>query len=113
MDESGTASDTVVFSTRKVFDEAAVAKRMGLDASADLSHAILAAISELLTIDSAQQVRDSKGADRSQTIEVGNSIKISAQPTDNDSLPALLVSWAWEEEELATQVLVIINRVLG
>ncbi|KAJ2280632.1 Integrator complex subunit 11 [Coemansia sp. RSA 451] len=113
MDESGTASDTVVFSTRKVFDEAAVAKRMGLDASADLSHAILAAISELLTIDSAQQVRDSKGADRSQTIEVGSSIKISAQPTDNDSLPALLVSWAWEEEELATQVLVIINRVLG
>ncbi|KAJ2346177.1 hypothetical protein GGF43_005040, partial [Coemansia sp. RSA 2618] len=108
-------TETVVFSTRKVFDRSAVAKRMGADAAADMSQAVLTAIGELLAVDPAQRVRDSKDANGVRTIAVGGSVKISARPTDtdSDSLPELLVSWAWEEEELATQALVIINRVLG
>ncbi|KAJ2650011.1 Integrator complex subunit 11 [Coemansia sp. RSA 1250] len=107
------APDTIVFSTRKVFDKSAVRKRMGLKDTDDVSEAVLKAIGELLALDPAQTVRDSKSADGSCTLSVGNSVKITAQPANDDSLPLLSLDWAWNEEELATNTLAIVNRVLG
>ncbi|KAJ2728053.1 hypothetical protein H4R23_003715, partial [Coemansia sp. Cherry 401B] len=105
--------ETVVFSTQKVYDGSAVAQRLGLAPDSDPAQAVLAAIGELLAIDAAQQVRNNTGADGARTIGVGSSIQISAPATTAGSLPALRVSWAWEEEELATQALATVNRVLG
>ncbi|KAJ1874394.1 Integrator complex subunit 11 [Coemansia sp. RSA 990] len=107
------AADTIVFSTRKVFDKSAVRKRMGLKDTDDVSEAVLKAIGELLALDPAQTVRNSKSADGSCTLSVGNSVKITAQPANDDSLPLLSLDWAWNEEELATNTLAIVNRVLG
>ncbi|KAJ1866270.1 Integrator complex subunit 11 [Coemansia sp. RSA 989] len=107
------APDTIVFSTRKVFDKSAVRKRMGLKDTDDVSEAVLKAIGELLALDPAQTVRNSKSADGSCTLSVGNSVKITAQPANDDSLPLLSLDWAWNEEELATNTLAIVNRVLG
>ncbi|KAJ2845280.1 Integrator complex subunit 11 [Coemansia brasiliensis] len=112
-DAAEQAPDTIVFSTRKVFDKSAVRKRMGLKDADDVSEAVLKAIGELLALDPAQTVHDSKSADGSYTLSVGNSVKITTQPTDDDSLPLLSLNWAWNEEELATSTLAIVNRVLG
>ncbi|KAJ1743884.1 Integrator complex subunit 11 [Coemansia sp. RSA 1821] len=112
-DAAEQAPDTIVFSTRKVFDKSAVRKRMGLKDTDDVSEAVLKAIGELLALDPAQTVRNSKSADGSCTLSVGNSVKITAQPANDDSLPLLSLDWAWNEEELATNTLAIVNRVLG
>ncbi|KAJ2339739.1 hypothetical protein GGH91_004391, partial [Coemansia sp. RSA 2671] len=109
-------SNQVVFSTRRVFDGTDLAERMGLPSSVDVAAAALLAIRELLLTDTATQPTD-VGATRGKqasVVRVGRSIELSvpAKTTECD-LPSLHVSWAWEEEELATQVLVVVNRVLG
>ncbi|KAJ2792181.1 Integrator complex subunit 11 [Coemansia linderi] len=109
-------SNQVVFSTRRVFDGTDLAERMGLPSSVDVAAAALLAIRELLLTDPATQPTD-VGATRGKqasVVRVGRSIELSvpAKTTECD-LPSLHVSWAWEEEELATQVLVVVNRVLG
>ncbi|KAJ2817575.1 hypothetical protein FBU31_006178, partial [Coemansia sp. 'formosensis'] len=117
-DEStpSSASDQVVFSTRRVFDGTELAERMGLSSSVDVAAAALLAIRELLLIDPATQPRDERviGGKQASVVRVGRSIELSVPvKTAECDLPSLYVSWAWEEEELATQVLVVINRVLG
>ncbi|PIA18263.1 Metallo-hydrolase/oxidoreductase [Coemansia reversa NRRL 1564] len=113
-DEPDEKLETVVFSTRKIFDDVAVAQRMGLDDNADTIQAVLDAVYELFSIDSAQQVHQHKNVDGFGSVSVGDSVKVSTSPvSDFDELPSLSVSWAWEEEELATQTLAILNRVLG
>ncbi|KAJ2809507.1 Integrator complex subunit 11 [Coemansia guatemalensis] len=113
-DETDEKPETVVFSTRKIFDDVAVAQRMGLDNNANVVQAVLDAVYKLLSIDSAQKVCQHKNDEGSGSVSVGDSVKISTLPvSDSDELPSLSVSWAWEEEELATQTLAILNRVLG
>ncbi|KAJ2395418.1 hypothetical protein GGF41_008761, partial [Coemansia sp. RSA 2531] len=110
------ASDQVVFSTRRIFDGAELAERMGLSSSVDVAAAALLAIRELLLIDPATQPKDVDEISdkRASVVRVGRSIELSVPAkTAECELPSLYVSWAWEEEELATQVLVVINRVLG
>ncbi|KAJ2578007.1 hypothetical protein GGH95_003460 [Coemansia sp. RSA 1836] len=110
------ASDQVVFSTRRVFDGAELAERLGLSSSVDVAQAALLAIYELLLIDPATQPQNANGADakKASVVRVGSSIELSVPAKEDEfDLPSLCVSWAWEEEELATQVLVVINRVLG
>ncbi|KAJ2858105.1 hypothetical protein GGI22_003370 [Coemansia erecta] len=121
--EEGVASlDGIVFNTRKVFDGASLAKRLGLPSEAadsEVSKAVLVAIRELLVLDPKTSPAnnspsdDSEYADKS-AIVVGDSIRISVpQAPDDCGLPTLNISWAWEEEDLATRTLSIINRVLG
>ncbi|KAJ2084012.1 Integrator complex subunit 11 [Coemansia sp. RSA 988] len=113
-DETEVKPETVVFSTRKIFDDVVVAKRMGLDENTNTIQAVLDAIYELLSIDSAQKVRQQKNEEGFGIVSVGESVKVSTCPvSDADELPSLAVSWAWEEEELATQTLAVLNRVLG
>ncbi|KAJ1731080.1 Integrator complex subunit 11 [Coemansia biformis] len=108
------AAGTVVFSTRKIFDEQAVAQRMGLDKDADTVRAVLDAVRGLLESGSTPKVRESEDASGAWVVAVGNTVSISATSVaDSDSLPSLSISWAWEEEELATRALAIVNRVLG
>ncbi|KAJ2002868.1 Integrator complex subunit 11 [Coemansia thaxteri] len=116
-DESSaeSSSDQVIFTTRRVFDGTELIARMGLSDGADVRKAVLLAIRELLLIDPATEPRDSEPTNSGDLVLcVGNSIKLSApEKTLDCELPLLRISWAWEEEELATQVLVVVNRVLG
>ncbi|KAJ2157919.1 Integrator complex subunit 11 [Coemansia sp. RSA 552] len=110
---SGT-SDTVVFSTQKVFDRPALSRRMGLGEGVDAEQAALTAIRELLAIDPLQQVRETEGVGGTKSVVVGGSVTVSAAAASGkDDLPSLSISWAWEEEELATTVLSVVNRVIG
>ncbi|KAJ2559876.1 Integrator complex subunit 11 [Coemansia sp. RSA 1933] len=107
--------DRIVFNTRKVFDAASLAKRLGLPgdtADFEVSKAALVAIRELLVLD-PKTIPANSSSDK-LTIAVGGSIRISIpDQSDDGGLPMLGISWAWEEEELATHTLSIINRVLG
>ncbi|KAJ2779611.1 Integrator complex subunit 11 [Coemansia javaensis] len=103
------AGETVVFSTRKVFDGPAVAQRMGVPPGADVAQAALAAIHELLQIGATQPVRADERA-----VSLGRTVRVAADPVATaDDLPSLSISWAWEEEELATRALAVVHRVLG
>ncbi|KAJ1794117.1 Integrator complex subunit 11, partial [Coemansia sp. RSA 2399] len=112
----------IVFNTRKVFDGASLAKRLGLPSEAadsEVSKAVLVAIRELLVLDPKTTPANNSPSDDSECVDrsaivVGDSIRISVpQALDDYGLPTLNISWAWEEEELATRTLSIINRVLG
>ncbi|KAJ2515743.1 Integrator complex subunit 11 [Coemansia sp. RSA 1939] len=113
------ASGSIVFRTRKVFDGPNLARRLGLmeseTACMDVSKAVLAAIRELLLLDPKTCPADGDGESvDASVIAVGDSICVSVpQSTEECDLPMVNISWAWEEEELATQTLAVINRVLG
>ncbi|KAI8319266.1 Metallo-hydrolase/oxidoreductase [Martensiomyces pterosporus] len=102
----------VTFSTRKIFDGPKVAARLGLSGGVDPGQAALAAIRELLSIDPATKPLASRSG--TAAVRVGGSVEVDVPPKSEDcDLPSLSISWSWEEEELATQVLAVINRVLG
>ncbi|KAJ2795717.1 hypothetical protein H4R21_005000, partial [Coemansia helicoidea] len=108
------AAGPVVFSTRKVFDGQAVAQRMGLEPGADVPRAVLGAVCELLAVRPADEARQGQADTGAWAVSAGKTVTISAPPVASaDSLPSLSISWAWEEEELATRALAVVNRVLG
>ncbi|KAJ2684129.1 hypothetical protein H4R19_006924, partial [Coemansia spiralis] len=108
------AGGPVVFSTRKVFDGQAVAQRMGLESVAAVPRAVMSTICELLAVRPADEAREGPGDNGAWAVSAGKTVSISAvSAASADSLPELSISWAWEEEELATRALAIVNRVLG
>ncbi|KAJ2720251.1 Integrator complex subunit 11 [Coemansia sp. Benny D115] len=111
-----TAPGEVTFSTRRVFNGASLASRLGLKGTDDVSQAALTALRELLAVDPRTEPRDYKDGvdDGASVVRVGNTIEVCApKASDECSLPMLTISWAWSEEELATRVLAEMNRILG
>lgn len=94
--------ENIAFSTRKIIDVSSLPEQ-----SEDMA---LMAVRELLNADpSTRAVESSEGG-----IKVGDSIYLSVpERIPGFDLPSLRIEWEWREEELATRVLAIINRVLG
>ncbi|KAI9499901.1 beta-lactamase-like protein [Coemansia spiralis] len=115
---SSESSERIVFTTRKVFDGAKLAGRLGLPEGTsheDIAESAIKAINDLLVLDPETNLPKNKTEPAEKlTAKVGSSVEISIPPMSADcELPMLYISWAWEEEALATQTLAIVNRILG
>ncbi|KAJ2699797.1 Integrator complex subunit 11 [Coemansia sp. IMI 203386] len=110
MDSTNEQSADIRFSTRRVFDSTQLSQRLGLTDSTNVSSAALAAICELLAVDSKTALHQ----DDARVVRFGQSVEIRApEATPECELPSISISWCWEEEGLATQALSVMNRVLG